>query len=153
MNSSKGPLSVHCYWCESLVPGFKKADQNVLRIAYSVGSFAVLPDLVLFLPIIQWTVSLIKERFYKVSLWTVSHLRNLPRWHGPKSHSSGPMIFLLSCKDRPTQAGPPLGFLRDLETFDSRRSINNEHQSNPKLRGQLFSDYLLSLRDRAGSLD
>lgn len=27
MNSSKGPLSVHCYWCESLVPGFKKADQ------------------------------------------------------------------------------------------------------------------------------
>lgn len=44
--------------------GFKKSGHYVLHVPYTVGSFLVVPDLILFLPIMQRTVSLIKKKVY-----------------------------------------------------------------------------------------
>lgn len=133
MNPSKGPLSIVtgvnclCLVLKSLViMFFAQLSLCPYICPYTVGSFLVVPDLILFLPIMQRTVSLIKKKFiwsvWTVSLDGVSFEKFASAGASPNSHSLGHLYFLLSCERQATPSRPLSPFFclrfffRDVET-------------------------------------
>lgn len=71
MSASKSALytwpSGHYYWNQLLVAIKEYTDQNILHVAYRVGSFHVIFD-TLFLPLMQWSISLIKNFIWSMEI-------------------------------------------------------------------------------------